>query len=246
MAIFKRGEDTRSSHDTTTAPYDDRTTRTVARDDRDRDGDGVPDRDERRDRLPADRHHDPVDDHRERQVIARENAHDRFGGINWGAAFFGWLVAVAVTVLLTSIIGAIVAAVSDSTNVTQTQAQRQAGTIGLAAALTLIVVLALAYYTGGYVAGRMSRFDGAKQGLASWLVGLFMTILAVVIGWIAGDQYNVFDRVNLPRIPIPTDQVSSGGVLVAVAVIVLTILTAVLGGKVGTRYHSRVDRAHTV
>ena len=238
MAIFKRSETSASSPDPRT--YDDRgTTRTA-----DRDGDGIPDRDERRGAAYAPA--DTTETRAERAAIARENAHERFGGINWGAAFFGWLVAVAVTVLLTSIIGAVVAAVSDSTNVTQTEAQRQAGTIGLAAAITLIVVLALAYYTGGYVAGRMSRFDGGKQGLASWLVGLFVTILAIVIGWIAGDQYNVLDRVNLPRIPIPTDQVSGAGLLVAVAVVVLTILTAILGGKVGTRYHLRVDRAHTV
>ena len=38
-------------------------------------------------------------------------AHDRYGGVNWGAAFFGWLVAVAMTILLTSVVGAIVAAV---------------------------------------------------------------------------------------------------------------------------------------
>jgi hypothetical protein len=237
MAIFRRGSGTTTeptTTGTTTTAGTPAGTRTVERDR------------ELRDEHAAHTSHVVGEDRAERAAIARENAHERFGGINWGAAFFGWLVAVAVTVLLTSIIGAIVAAVSDSTNVTQTEADRQAGTIGLAAALTLILVLALAYYTGGYVAGRMSRFDGAKQGLASWLVGLFATILAVVIGWIAGDQYTVFDRVDLPRIPIPTDQVTSGGVVVAVAVIVLTILTAVLGGKVGTRYHLRVDRAHTV
>lgn len=238
MAIFKRSEDT-TSRDTRPGTTDDTrhdvradehgTTRTTAVGDRHHDG-----------------HDTVVEDRHERAAVARANARDRFGGINWGAAFFGWLVAVAVTVLLTSIIGAIVAAVSDSTNVTQSAAERQAGTIGMAAALTLIVVLALAYYTGGYVAGRMSRFDGAKQGLGTWLMGLVLTILAIVVGWVAGDQYNVFDRIDLPRIPIPTDQASTGGIMVAVAVVVLTILTAMLGGKVGTRYHSRVDRAHTV
>jgi amino acid transporter len=182
----------------------------------------------------------------DRAVAARENAYERFGGINWGAAFFGWLVAIAVTVLLSSIIGALVAGISESTNVTQTEAEREAGTIGMAAGITLIVVLALAYYTGGYVAGRMSRFDGAKQGLGTWIMGLLLTILAVVVGWIAGDQYNVFDRVDMPRIPIPTDQATTGGVVVAVAVVLLTLFAAMLGGKVGTRYHRRVDRAHTV
>src|SRR5688572_12900317 len=91
-------------------------------------------------------------------------AADRFGGINWGAAFFGWLVAVGLTILLTGIVGAIVTGISESTQVTQSQAEREAGTIGIAAGIVLLVVLALAYYAGGYVAGRMSRFDGGKQG----------------------------------------------------------------------------------
>src|SRR5262249_46241244 len=78
-----------------------------------------------------------------------ELARRRFGGTNWGACFFGWLVAIALTILLTSIIGAVVAAVGSSTNVTQSDAQRQAGTIGVAAAITLFVVLVIGYYAGG-------------------------------------------------------------------------------------------------
>ncbi len=223
MAIFGRGSSTHEPHDT-------------------RDEHGATRTDER---ATSDRTTTTHDDRAERATLARDNARDRFGGVNWGAAFFGWLVTIAVTVLLTSIIGAIVAAVSDSTNVTQSQAERQAGTIGLAAAITLIVVLALAYYTGGYVAGRMSRFDGARQGLGTWVTGLVLTILAVLVGWVAGDQYNVFDRVDLPRIPIPSDQATVGSIVLAVAVLLLTLFMAMLGGKIGTRYHLRVDRAHT-
>jgi hypothetical protein len=169
-------------------------------------------------------------------------AKDRFGGINWGAAFFGWLVAVGLTILLTGIIGAIVSGVSSSTNVTQSDAQREAGTIGIAAGITLLVVLALAYYAGGYVAGRMSRFDGAKQGLATWLIGLIVTLLAVGLGALFGSEYNIFDRVNLPRIPLSTSELSTGGIITAVAVLVLSLLAAMLGGKVGQRYHNKVDR----
>ncbi len=53
-------------------------------------------------------------------------ARDKFGGINWGASFFGWLVAVALAVLLTSIAGAIAAGVGATTNVTQSEAEREA------------------------------------------------------------------------------------------------------------------------
>ena len=67
----------------------------------------------------------------------------------------------------------------------------------------LLVVLSLAYYAGGYVAGRMSRFDGGKQGLAVWIIGLLVTLLAIGIGAVVGNEYNIFDRVNLPRCRCP-------------------------------------------
>lgn len=169
-------------------------------------------------------------------------AKDRFGGTNWGSAFFGWLVAVGLTIILTGIVGAIVAGISDSTEVTQNQAQRQAGTIGIVAAVVLLVVLAISYYAGGYVAGRMSRFDGGRQGLGVWIIGLVVTLVAIGLGALFGNQYNIFDRVNLPRIPVSTDQLSTGGVITAVLVLVLTLLLAMAGGKMGQRYHNKVDR----
>ena len=224
MAIFNRGT-THTSHETDPTTDTARTTDT-----------GVT--------RTADR--EPAMDRAERAAVARENAYERFGGINLGAGFFGWLVTVAVTVLLTSIIGAALAAVDNTNDITWSDADRQAGTIGTAAGITLMVVLAIASFTGGYVAGRMSRFDGAKQGFGAWLVGFLVTVLALVIGGIAGQQYNVFDRVDLPRIPLPSDEVSTAGIVVAVALLVLTLLSSMLGGKVGTRYHLRVDRAHTV
>jgi len=177
------------------------------------------------------------------RVSSSDDARQKFGGINWGAGFFGWLVAVALTILLTSIVGAVLAAAGSNSKISQSQAERQAGTIGVIAAIVLLVVLFVAYYAGGYVAGRMSRFDGAKQGLGVWLIGLAVTILAVLAGVIFGSQYNILDRVSLPRIPLPTDQMSLGGVIAALLAIAVTLIGAILGGKVGRRYHRRVDRA---
>ena len=173
---------------------------------------------------------------------ARALQHERYGGAKLGSAFFGWLVAIAVTVLLTGIVGAIVAALSSTTSITQSEAEREAGTIGVAAAITLIVVLMLAYYAGGYVAGRMSRFDGTKQGIWVWVIGLLVTIIAIGLGAIFGTQYNILDRVQLPRIPVSTDDLSMGGIITAIAVLVLTLLAAMAGGAIGHRYHNRVDR----
>jgi cytochrome bd-type quinol oxidase subunit 2 len=179
---------------------------------------------------------------REEPVETGPTAHERFGGMNWGAAFFGWMVAVGMTVLLTGLIGAVVAALDQNTSITQDDAEQAAGSISLLAAIVLVVVLALAYYTGGYVAGRMSRFDGGRQGLGVWFVGLVVTAIAVAVGVAFGTQYDVLDRVDLPRLPIPTDQVTTGGVVTAVVVLVVTAVAAMVGGGVGRRYHAKVDR----
>jgi hypothetical protein len=187
-------------------------------------------------------HEDRVDRRDETEVVERDRAYEKFGGTNAGAGFFGWLVAVAVTALLTGIVGAVAAAVGDAQNVTQNDAERAAGTVGLVSAIVLIAVLVIGYYAGGYVAGRMSRFDGPRQGAWVWVIGLVATVVAVAAGWVFGAKYNVLDRVQLPRIPIPHDQLTTGGIMTAIIVLAGTLLAAMAGGKVGQHYHARVDR----
>src|SRR5215207_9402702 len=162
---------------------------------------------------------------------ARERQRDEFGGINWGSAFFGWIVAIGIGALLTALLSAAGAAVAIS----------NLNGVGDAGGIALFVIALLAYYAGGYVAGRMSRFDGARQGLAVWLWGLIVAIILAVVGAIAGNEYNVFGSLNLPRIPIDEGTVTTGGVIVLVAVVVGTVLAAMAGGKAGERYHRRVD-----
>jgi MFS family permease len=174
---------------------------------------------------------------------SHEAAKDEFGGANIGAGFFGWLVAIALAILLTSIVGAIAAAVGSSLDVGRTMAERQAGTIGLSAAVVLALVLALGYFAGGYVAGRMSRFDGGRQGLVVWVIGLLVTVVAFALGAFFGSEYNILDRVSLPNLPLSADELGMGGAVTALVVLLVTLLAAVLGGKLGHRYHDRVDRA---
>jgi hypothetical protein len=180
---------------------------------------------------------------RDQAPVYRESPHDRYGGFTFAAAFYGWLVAVALTVLLAGIVGAIATASGATLSVTQSEAQREAGTIGLATAIALLVILLVAYFAGGYVAGRMSRFDGGRQGLGVWLLGLLVTILVAVLGAVFGTQYDIFQQVNLPSIPIPSNTLTVGGVITLIAVVLGTLLAAMLGGKAGQRYHTKIDRA---
>lgn len=173
--------------------------------------------------------------------VDRARQHERFGGINWGAAFFGWLVAVGIAALLTALLSAAGAAIG-LTEVSESEARASAETISVVGGILLIVVLAIAYYAGGYVAGRMSRFDGARQGLGAWAIGLMVTVLLALLGAIAGSEYNVLGRLDLPRIPIDEGSLTTGAVIALLLVLVATALAAVAGGKVGERYHRKVDR----
>ena len=175
-------------------------------------------------------------------VSSTERQRERFGGLNWGAAFFGWLVAVGVAVLLTAILSAAGAAIG-LTQVSGQEATGNAETIGIVGGLLLLAVLMIAYYAGGYVAGRMSRFDGGRQGVGAWAVGIIVTILLAVAGAVLGSEYNVLAQLNLPRIPIGEGALTTGGIVALAAIVLGTLLAAFLGGKAGTHYHRKVDRA---
>jgi len=175
-------------------------------------------------------------------ATVQQRQRDEYGGFNIGAAFFGWLVAVGMAVLLTALLSAAGAAVG-LTNLSEGEARSNAETISIIGGILLIAVLAISYYAGGYVAGRMSRFDGARQGLGVWLVGLVVTIVLAVLGAIGGSEWNLFSQVNLPRIPIDEGSLATGGAITLVLILIGTLVAAIAGGKVGERYHRKVDRA---
>ena len=167
-----------------------------------------------------------------------------FGGIRWGAAFFGWLSANGLAVLLIAVLGAAGVAFGLAQGVDSAdEAAAQAETIGLGGAIAALVVLFVAYLAGGYVAGRMARFDGVRQGLAVWVIGLVVVLVLAAAGAIAGAQYNVLQELDLPRIPVDEGTATTGGLITLAAVLLATLLGAMLGGKVGDRYHRKVDRA---
>jgi hypothetical protein len=182
------------------------------------------------------------DDPEERVAEVEQVRREEWGGMNIGAGFFGWLVAVGMAVLLSSIISAVAAAVGDANDITQSQLQRQSGEISVGAAIVLLGVLLISFYAGGYVAGRMSRFDGARQGWAVWLISLFIIVVAAIIGAAYGSEYDIMNRVDIPDVPIPTEDLTLGGAVTIAAAVFATLLAALAGGKAGTHYHRRVDR----
>jgi hypothetical protein len=179
-------------------------------------------------------------------AVAREK--ERFGGIKVGSAFFGWLTATGMAVLLTALVAAAGTAVGLATNTDVNEAVNQAasdsGTIGLVGIIVVLVILLLSYYCGGYVAGRMARFNGAKQGLMVWIWALIVAVLVSILGLLAGQQFNVLANLNsFPRIPVNEGQLTITSIIAAVVVALVALAGAVLGGLAGMRFHRKVDRA---
>jgi len=179
---------------------------------------------------------------REHLDTARARQREEYGGVNWGAAFFGWLVAVGLGSLLVAILAAAGAAVGLTENVSESDAANNAESIGLGGAIALLLVLMIAYYCGGYVAGRMSRFDGARQGFGAWMFGIAVAILLALAAVILGSEYNVLEQLNLPSLPVGDSTLTTGGAIALAAVVLGTLLAAIVGGKAGERYHRKVDR----
>ena len=177
-----------------------------------------------------------------RYEVARQR--DEYGGTNWGAGFFGWLVAIGLGALLTALVSAAGAAIAFSEVDSVGEAAASADeTVGIVGAICLIAVGLIAYFAGGYVAGRMSRFDGGRQGVAVWAWGIVAVIVLAIIGAIAGSEYNLLGGVDLPRIPIDEGDLTAGGLVTLALILVGTLLAAIAGGKAGERYHRRVDEA---
>jgi hypothetical protein len=173
----------------------------------------------------------------------RARQRDRFGGIQWGSDFFGWLCAIGLASILTAVlVGAGVALGLSTSDASNSDTAQQ---IGLGGGIALLVVLAIAWFCGGYVAGRMARFDGARQGIGVWLWTLLAAVIVAGLAAIGGSEYDIFERLNLPRIAVGDNTLTAGGAIAGAAAILVTLLFAVIGGKVGERYHTRVDRLAT-
>ena len=179
-----------------------------------------------------------------REVVAREK--ERFGGMKFGACFFGWLTATGMAVLLTALLAAAGTGLGLATNLEETTDPgdpNQAQTIGLVGAIVVLVIILLAYFSGGYVAGRMARFNGVKQGVGVWLWALIIAVVVAILGAVAGTQFNLLANLNtFPRIPINEGDLTTAGVITAIAVAVVALIGAILGGLAGMRYHRRVDK----
>ena len=178
----------------------------------------------------------------ERREIARPvhpiaAARDRFGGIDLPASLVGMLTAIAVLILLGGIVGAAIGAIGYQTGVSGDNVEE----ISIASLIGGLVVLAIAYLIGGWTAGRIARYDGARNGL---MTGVWTIVLAGALSALAawfGSEYDVFANVELPQW-FDRDALTSTALASGLAAIAMMLIAGLLGGLWGTRYHRLADQ----
>jgi hypothetical protein len=175
-----------------------------------------------------------------RRELRRER--QEFGGqIQWEAVFFGLLAAIGLAAsLVAMVLGGLVATgvTSFSEDAAELVDRMMAGGGAIA-----VAILALSYLTGGYVAARMARFDGWRQGVGIWVLSLFMALAAAITLWIAGGQLDPTESITLPSNPVDEGPLNQGAAVIAPVLVVVSLLGALIGGVLGDRFHRAVDRA---
>jgi hypothetical protein len=172
--------------------------------------------------------------------VGVEEARARFGGIDLPATIAGALAALGTAVLLAGILAG---AGTYGYQLGLDDAEEKLTAGGLIGGLATLFI---AFLVGGWVAGRVARYDGGRNGVltAVWFV-LLAGATAALGAW-AGDKYDVFRNVNLPQW-FDSDALTAAAVATGLLALMVMLLAGWLGGSIGERYHRRADAvvAHT-
>ena len=168
---------------------------------------------------------------------------DIYGGVDWLASFIGCVFAVVFGGLLLLLLAGLVLAPLDFGLDLQNQ------TIDASVITGLVVVgiaLFVAFFVGGYVTGRMVRFDGGRNGVLTVLWGLVLAfIIAIFPTFLPGTLFRLLrDVVNESVLPTIGGllEIGAAGLGILIGALLLALLGGLIGGRFGNRYHTKIDR----
>lgn len=167
---------------------------------------------------------------------------EAYGGVDWLASFIGSVFALVGGGILLSFSGLALGYLGFTLNFES----RQMDTAMIVGLVLIGLALFLAYFCGGYVAGRLSRFDGGRNGAATVLWGTLLSFILALFGSLLlpgslSELLQEFVRSSVqPAISGLTDAGLVGAGIV-VAALLLELLGGFLGGRLGNSYHTRID-----
>lgn len=169
-----------------------------------------------------------------REDVGVSEVRRRFGGLDIPASLAGMLAALGLTVLL----GGLLAGAGSVGY--QVGLRGDADDLSVGGLIAGLVVLLVAFLVGGWVAGRIARYDGARNGLMTAVWFLVLGAGVSVLGAWLGDRYDFLGDVHLPQW-FSGDARTAAAIGTGLLAVVVTVLAATLGGKAGQRYHQRAD-----
>ena len=169
---------------------------------------------------------------------------DMYGGVDWLASFLGFVFAVVVGAIFSSVAGLVLGILGFSLDLSNLSAAVITGLAIVAAAIFLT------YFFGGYVAGRLARFDGGRNGamLLLWSVIAVLLVLvarSILSSFLPGNisqGLNNFVQNGLVSSLGNLVALGAVGIAVVVGALLLALLGGILGGRLGSRYHTEIDR----
>jgi hypothetical protein len=171
---------------------------------------------------------------------------DMYGGVDWLASFLGYVFTVVLALVFSAIAGLVLVPFGFPPEISG----GQLGASVLTGLAVLGVLIFLTYFFGGYVAGRLARFDGGRNGAMvlvwTFIVALLLALVAVVFsGFLPAGMADGVSNLARGTVSTATNLAGAGvaGIIVAVAALLLALLGGFFGGRLGSRYHTEIDRA---
>ena len=175
-----------------------------------------------------------------------EYLRDIYGGVDWLASFVGFIF----TLLFAALLGA--GAILFLLVPLGLQGSLQSGQLTsnvITGFAVIAVALFFSFLFGGYISGRMARYDGGRNGamvlLWTILVAALLLVLSGVLGQAISGTY-VGSAVGQSLSFLTTsadllDGLGVAGIVIAGGLLLAALLGGTLGGRLGSRYHREID-----
>ena len=160
-------------------------------------------------------------------------ARRRFGGIDVPATLAGMVAALGTAVVVAGLF-------AGAGSVGYQRGLDGAEELSFAGLLAGVATLFVAFLVGGWVAGRMARYDGGRNGVVTALWFLALAAVTAALGAWLGEEYDVFRSVRLPQWfsgNARTPEALATGLIALLSM----LLAGWFGGRIGERYHRRAD-----